>query len=564
MLITIAVAAVPAVLIISYAISVHLVRACYHGQSSATAGEMAAKFLQGISVIWSNPFFLGLASAKVFSPCLFMENLYNGNLLSWSLFIVRLTSLVVCVAFWNWLYRHGFQSVGHYLKYRYNSQWIIALYNLNTLFGFVYLYKVELVPVTYYFIEYLKTARVQCYTFLSILLASSMGGFGLTMFSVTALWGLDLAGQVITMTSLSSIISLAERGNTTSILYVPCLSNLGLPNVLPILSHLIAILPFYRYFRAASSLKKANVAMVICAGVLTYDQLWSMILANKVREVGNSPSARQNGFSSRPNLWVRYFLHGIASADGSNADSQAITWKPPAQMNGTVFEQELWAISPGAKIVLLWSMMGQLHMFSIVQLHSLTVHVLEHCVPSWLREGLIASIAELKIIYVSIRSLFSVAVFLIVAEGIYKLNHVAFKELAFYTPTLESELTTIMATVILLGPVLQSAGSSFMITASVIQLVGTHFILGMLARDRLEIDFVRADIIWTNRSKASFQVGRLCGMVWLPTLMTLSFLLVLVAMVYCFRFSRDNLAQSYEGSEFNEYLSREDSGEINV
>uniref|UniRef100_A0A5K3EUW6 Lipase maturation factor n=1 Tax=Mesocestoides corti TaxID=53468 RepID=A0A5K3EUW6_MESCO len=530
MLAALGIAAAPIIVIVCYFHIRSLVGCLFvkNKWANVSPETLAAQFLEGAGAVWNHPFFLGLASAKLFTPCLFAEYLYNGALLSWCLFAARLGGLVICAIFWNWLYSLGFSSVGQYIESRYKSQWLLGLYNLNTFLGLIYIYKNELPPLTFILIEFLKTGRIQSLAFFFFLMATSLGGFNLTMFSLTLLWFLDLIGQVVTLSTTSAITSFGDEWIDTQI--SPCFSNLGVTAFLPVLSQLLTILPLYRYYRSAKTSGKANISVIICVAVLTYDQLWSMLLATKVKHMGQSKAPQ------RPAQWLRSFLGEVHWPGDDEADQPVTTWNPHKILNTSAYGDDFWNISSSAMMILSWSILGQLWMFSVIHLHSLTVQTMEECTPSWLREAMITSLPELKVFYICLRVLFSVAVFVFVEEGIYSFVRADYRGIVFYAPTVESELATVVCSFTMIGPMLRAPGSETMASAAIIQIIGTHFFLQMLSRDAEEVDFVIAEEIWRNPREP--QMGQLCGTAWLPSLVAVAFLIVMGLLISCFRFNR--------------------------
>ncbi|KAL5966032.1 hypothetical protein TSMEX_006253 [Taenia solium] len=507
-------------------------------------------FLEGASAIWRNPLILGVASAKSFAPSTFAEYLYYGDLLSWGLFFIRLVALIICLALWSWLYRLGYESVGHYLKHRYRSRFLIGLYNVNLLMGTIYIYKSDVSPIGYAFVEFYKTNNYLGLAFLCFLGITSFGGFSGTMFAVIVHCLLEVVGEVLVAMSISSISNMGEGFISTPI--SPCFANLGMSEFLPVLSHLITILPIYQILRKASSLWKLRLSVAICAVVLLYDQFWSMLLASKVKEVGIYNSKVQSGVDGRPSMWIRSFLGGVNVTSEFKIDQEVITWSPPAHMSGLDFDYEFWNFPPTGAVVFFWTLLGQLSMFTALQLHMITVHTIERCIPTWIRDVVASSVSELRLFYICIRFFFSIIVIMLIEEGVYELVHPEYKGLLVHAPLLESTLAMAVCVVTVIGWMVRTVGPVLMSILAVVEIVGMHFLEQMLTRDSQERDFVSGEMLWQEGKMVDQR--QLCSAAWLPSLMTVVLLLVALSTLICCHprrsvFLRDSLGRRVNSTD---------------
>ncbi|EUB61808.1 hypothetical protein EGR_03354 [Echinococcus granulosus] len=487
------------------------------------------QFLEGASAIWRNPLFLGVASAKSFAPSPFAEYLYYGDLLSWGLFLTRLVALAICVALWSWLYRLGYESVGHYLKHRYRNRFLVGLYNVNLLIGTIYIYKSGVNPIVYAFIEFYKTNNYVSLAFLCFLGVTSFGGFNVTMFAVIIHCLLEVLGQTLVSMSISSISNITQGFISTPI--APCFVNLGVAEFLPLLSHLITILPVYQILRKASSLKKLRASVVICATVLFCDQFWSMLLASKVKEVGIYNSKVESGVDDRSSLWIRSFLGGVNVTSERKMDQEVTTWSPPTPMTGLDFDYGFWDFPSAGAVVLFWTLLGHLNMFTALQLHIITVHAIQHCIPTWLRDVVASSVSEFRLFYICVRFFFSIIVMMLIEEGVYELVHPEYKGIIVHTPLLESTLTIAVCVVTVTGWMVRSVGPVLMSVQVVVEIVGMHFLEQILTRDFQETDFVTGEMIW-REGRAQDQ-RHICSAAWLPSLVTFVLLLVALSTLIC-------------------------------
>ncbi|VDM30461.1 unnamed protein product [Hydatigera taeniaeformis] len=486
-------------------------------------------FLEGASAIWRNPFILGVVSAKSFAPSPFAEYLYYGDLLSWGLFTIRLVALIICLALWSFLYRLGYESVGHYLKHRYKSRFLIGLYNANLLMGTVYIYKSDVNPIAHAFIEFCKTNNYTDLVFLCFMGITAFGGFSGTVFAVIIHCLLELVGQAFVAMSISSISSIGEGFVSTPI--ASCFANLGLSEFLPVLSHLITILPIYQILRLASSLWKLRLSVAICAVVLLYDQFWSMLLTSKVKEVGAYNSKVQIGMNAHPSIWVRSFIGGVNMTSKLKIDQGVNTWSPPEHMPGLNFDYELWDLPFTGAVVFFWTLIGQLSMFTALQLHMITVHTIKYCIPTWLRDAVASSVAELKLFYMCVKFFFSIIVIMLIDEGVYELVHPEYKGLIVHSPLLESTLTIAVCVVTVVGWVVRPVDSVLMSVLAVVEIVGMHFLEQMLTRNYKKIDFVSGEMVW--QKGVVVDQRQLCSAAWLPSLVTVVLLLVALSTLIC-------------------------------
>ncbi|KAL5106416.1 hypothetical protein TcWFU_009107 [Taenia crassiceps] len=523
----------------------------------------AVHFLEGGSAIWRNPLVLGVVSAKSFAPSTFAEYLYYGDLLSWGLLLTRLVALIVCLVLWSWLYQLGYESVGQYLKHRYRSRFLIGLYNVNLLMGTVYIYKCDVGPLAHAFVEFYKTNNYLCLAFICFLGIMSFGGFSGTMFAVIVHCLLEVVGQALVAMSISSISNIGHGFTSTPI--SPCFTNLGVSEFLPVLSNLITILPIYQILRKASSLWKLRLSVGICALVLLYDQFWSMLLASKVKEVGVYNSKAQSGVDDRSSIWVRSFLSGVNVTSKLKMDQRVVAWNPPAHMTGLDFDYQFWNLPPAGAVVFFWTLLGQFSMFTALQLHMITVHTIERCVPTWVRDVVASSVAELRLFYICIRFFFSVVVIMLVEEGVYQLVHPEYKGLIVHVPQLESTLAIAVCIVTVIGWAVRAVGPVLMSVLAVVEIVGMHFLEQMLTRDSEQIDFVSGEMLWKNG--AMIDQRQLCSAAWLPSLVTVVPLLMALSILVCCHprhsiFLRDsfgrreNSKEEAEGDESSESLEK--------
>lgn len=507
-------------------------------------------FLEGSSAIWRNPLVLGVASAKSFAPSTFAEYLYYGDLLSWGLFLMRLVALIICLTLWSWLYRLGYESVGHYLKHRYRSRFLIGLYNVNLLMGTIYIYKSDVSPIGYAFIEFYKTNNYLSLAFLCFLGITSFGGFSGTMFAVVIHCVLEVVGQAFVAMSISSISNIGQGFISTPI--SPCFTNLGISEFLPVLSHLITILPTYQILRKASSLWKLRLSVAICAAVLLYDQFWSMLLASKVKEVGVYNSKMQSGVDSRSSIWIRSFLGGVNVTSNLKMDQEVTTWSPAAYMSGLDFDYEFWDFPPTGAMVFFWTLLGQLSMFTALQLHMITVHTIERCIPTWVRDVVGSSVSELRLFYICIRFFFSIIVIMLIEEGVYELVHPEYKGLIVHAPLLESTLAIAVCAVTVVGWVVRTVGPVLMSVLALVEIVGMLFLEQMLIRELQQKDFVSGEMLWQEGETVDQR--QLCSAAWLPSLMTVVLLLVALSTLTCCHprrsvFLRDSVGRRENSTE---------------
>ncbi|VDL92306.1 unnamed protein product [Schistocephalus solidus] len=498
----------------------------------------AAHLLTGTGTIWNHPVFIALACSRIYAPNLLMEALYNGALQTICLFFVRLASVLLCLALWNHLYKTGHSNVNEYVKCRYRSSWINLLYNINTIFGFSYLMKLESGPTGYAFVDFLVADRLISFSIIFWLILTSLGGFETTMVAVVVIWVLEILGHLSAAVKIPKLQFVERAVDDLSVNI--CLTNLGLPSFVIIFFQMMTVLPFYRLYRTAGTRTKANFAIALSIGIFAFDQFWALLEASTIHSL-----SLENKIAHQ--YRIRAMIGGLAQS--GKMDAKKIKWQGIESQNISVYTSKLWDLNTLGGLFLFGPVIGHYKAYLIIQLHLMTCHVLEHLLPRWLAEGLFTSYPELRVLYTCIRMLLSTFVFIQLTRAIYTIGNANFRGILFYLPLLPSILTLTVGTFLVLGLMQKILKATIVVPMTAIQLLVSVFVLGLFSWSSNEEDFVTQSRIWSQGFQ-SMPSGWMCGVAWFPTMLASFFAFFMMTLARMLQVpSTDALEVTEEGKE---------------
>ncbi|VDL89915.1 unnamed protein product [Schistocephalus solidus] len=392
-LVTIALIILPLIVIVIFVLASYLHDSLHGTGLSGSKVEVVEQLLFGGSDYLRNVVVLAITISQIFSPNLLLESMYVSRLQAISLIIGRTMSFALCVFFWNRISSMGFQSIGAYLMHRYENQYILALYYMNSVLGALYIYNIYAGPVIFGTLEQLKSNRAFFLVLIGYVSICSFGGMRTTLVTVCILWVMEYIGKAMLVQHTYTAGTFDLKGIESE--HDMCKSSNPLTSFVGSFCLLMAVQPGYTVFHAAESPLTSKISMAVGLLLFWLNSVGSIFSANALKAFGHKYEL--NG--------TRWLYGLLRYPKGPNDQQKAFIHSQVFQTkNVSSYMDEAWNLDSSDIFVFVTCVYFPLAAFFCLRVTILSGEISEKFVPHLLRSAIIRSGSELQRMYTALHA----------------------------------------------------------------------------------------------------------------------------------------------------------------